>query len=135
MAELTGLPVYELDKLYWDERLVVMTPDEWVNRQSIVVANDRWILDGDLGPNDVMEPRLIRADTIVIVDIHVVKCVIRVLRRGARRRDFWIWMLSWARIYRPQILQDVRKYAPAANLVILKTSGEVSRWLDRFDET
>ena len=132
LGELTGLPVLELDKMYWDESLTVLTPEEWGHRQSQVVTNTAWILDGDLGPYDATKSRLERADTVVILETHAIRCVTRALRRGVRRRDFWVWMLGWARVHRPRILREVRQYAPMANLVVLKTPREVSKWLDQF---
>lgn len=128
----TDLPVVELDKVYWDTNLSVLSEDEWIHRQAQIVTGDEWILDGDLGPYDVTWPRLERADTVVILDTHVIRCLARALRRGARRRDFWVWMLTWNRAYRPRIIEEVRQYAPSARLVILKSARESSRWLERL---
>ena len=128
----TGLPVVELDKVYWDKNLSVLSDEEWIHRQSQIVTGDGWILDGDLGPYDVTRPRLERADTVVILDTHVNRCLVRALRRGARRRDFWMWMLTWKRVHRPRIIEEVRQYAPSAHLVVLKSPRESSRWLERL---
>ena len=116
LAQFTGLPVIELDTIYWDESLRPLTPEEWSRRQSIVVQADEWILDGDLGPYDVTEPRLSRADTVIIMDTSLTTCVWRAVRRGRQRFDFWAWVFRWGRTYRPQILADVQRYAPAAEV-------------------
>lgn len=128
----TGLPVIELDKVYWDKSLSILSKEEWIHRQSQIVANDKWILDGDLGPYDVTWPRLERADTVIILDSHVIRCAVRSVRRGARRRDFWMWMLGWSKTHRPRIIDEVRQYAPTASLVILRSPREASRWLERL---
>lgn len=128
----TGLPVIELDKLYWNKDLVVLSEEEWINRQSQIVDGDEWILDGDLGPYDATRPRLERSDTVVILDTHVIRCLARALRRGTRRRDFWVWVLTWSRVHRPRIVKEVRQYAPTASLVILKSPRAASRWLKQL---
>ena len=129
LGDATGLPVVELDKIYWGSDLRALSAEEWVERQGRVVVEPSWILDGDLGPYDVTAPRLERADTVVILDTHLLRCVVRALRRGARRRDFWAWTLRWGSVSRPRLIADVRRYAPGADLVLLGTPREVSRWL------
>jgi len=134
LAQLTGLPVIELDTIYWDESLRPLTPEEWSRRQSIVVQADEWILDGDLGPYDVTEPRLSRADTVIIMDTSLTTCVWRAVRRGRQRFDFWAWVFRWGRTYRPQILADVQRYAPAAEVVRMSNTRAADRWLERFSD-
>ena len=134
LGRLTGLPVIELDTIYWDESLRPLTPAEWSRRQSSVVHANEWILDGDLGPYDVTEPRLSRADTVIIMDTPLTTCVWRVVRRGRQRFDFWAWVFRWGRTYRPQILADVQRYAPAAEVVRLSNARAAGRWLERFSD-
>jgi hypothetical protein len=107
-------------------------PEEWSRRQSAVVETDVWILDGDLGPHDVTERRLARADTVIIMDTSLARCVWRVLRRGRQRLDFWVWVFDWRRTHRPRILADIRRYAPTAEVVTLSNAREIERWLAKF---
>ena len=130
LGDLAGLPVIELDSIYWDDNLSVLSPEEWTRRQLEVVQADAWIIDGDLGPYDVRPPRLARADTVIIVDTPLATCLWRAIRRGRQRMDFWVWVITWGRKHRPQILDDVRRCAPTANLVTLRSSAEVDRWLE-----
>jgi adenylate kinase family enzyme len=132
LGQRTGLPVVELDKVYWDNNLSVLSEEEWIYRQSQIVADDEWVIHGDLGPYDVTWPRLERADTVVILDTHVIRCLIRAIRRGARHRDFWVWMLTWGRVHRHRIIDEVRQFSPSASLVILRSPREASRWLERL---
>lgn len=123
-----GLPVIELDKLYWDETLTALDPEEWGRRQSEVASRECWILDGDMGPHDVLAPRLTRADTVVIVDTPLATCIWRAMRRGRQRVDFWVWVLRWRHTYLPRILDEVRRHAPSAELVRLSRSSSVDRF-------
>jgi hypothetical protein len=90
-------------------------------------------MDGDLGPDDVLEPRLKRADTVVVLDLPLWLCVWRAWRRGPERRDFWAWTLRWRRASRPKILQAVSDITPGADLVLLNDRGAVERWLSNLD--
>ena len=129
LGSVTGLPVVELDKLYWDESLNALTPDEWRTRQSRFAAEATWIMDGDLGPLDVLGPRLMRADTVVILDPPVAICLWRALRRGRRRFDFWLWVLRWRRTYRPRIIEDIRRYASGVETVTLSSERDINSFL------
>lgn len=129
LGSITGLPVIELDKIYWDQNLRVLTPDEWTERQLPVVQKDTWIIDGDLGPYDVTAHRLARADTVIFIDTSLFTCVWRALRRSRQRLDFWEWVVNWRRKYRPQILGDIQKNAPTAQVVILRNRKDIENWL------
>jgi len=129
LGKITGLPVVELDKIYWNENLDVLSPEEWMRRQLTVAEAERWIIDGDLGPVDVTEPRLARADTVILMDTPLVTCVWRAMRRSRQRVDFWVWVFQWGYKYRPAIIRDVQKIAPEANLVKLANRREVEHWL------
>lgn len=129
LGEVTRLPAVELDAVYWDSELRVLTAEEWRDRQRAMVAEDRWIMDGDLGPYDVIEPRLERADTVVILDTPLVVCLWRAVRRGRQRRDFWIWVFRWRRTHLPQILASVGRSAPDATMVWLTGRQVTETWL------
>jgi adenylate kinase family enzyme len=49
-GEITGLTVVELDKLFWRPGLLATPHDQWVVIQERLVAEEKWIMDGDLGP-------------------------------------------------------------------------------------
>src|SRR6202171_5118571 len=68
LGEITGLPVIELDKVFWRPGLVATPRDQWVVVQERFVAEEGWIMDGDLGPYDVVEARLRGGDTIILLD-------------------------------------------------------------------
>lgn len=102
-------PVVELDALFWT------TPDlrplpapEWVQVQRAALpAHSRWIADGDLGPYDDLSGRLPAADTVVLLDYGLCRCVWRAIRRGRERSDFWLWMITYRGRWRPVLLTAV----------------------------
>jgi adenylate kinase family enzyme len=68
LAEITGLPLIELDKLFWRPGPAATPPGEWAAIQRKLAARESWIMDGDLGPYDVVNVRLQAADTVVFLD-------------------------------------------------------------------
>lgn len=129
LGEKIGAEVIELDKLFWNDSLEPMGAEAWAERQASLAAEPRWVMDGDLGPYDIVEPRLARAETVVVLDLPLWLCGWRVWRRGRERRDFWAWTLRWRRANRPQILQAIVDIAPGAELVVITDRGAVEEWL------
>src|SRR5262245_47866245 len=98
LVEISRLSVMELDKIVWGPSLVATPRDRWVEiQQELLSAEERWILDGDLGPYDALEVRLQAADTIVSLDFSPVRCAWRALRRSRERFDFWLRLLQYRR--------------------------------------
>ncbi|MFF3573108.1 adenylate kinase [Nocardia jiangxiensis] len=129
LAEVTGLPVTELDELFWSADATPIPRERWAALQRELVAAPTWILDGDLGPFDVLEPRLRAADTIVVLDFPLGICIRRALRRSRESLVFWRWMVCYRRRSLPDILTAVTRYAPNANLQLLRHPREVERFL------
>jgi adenylate kinase family enzyme len=129
LAVASGLTVIELDKAFWSADLEPLPKDVWAQRQALLAAPSRWIMDGDLGPYDDVAPRLRRADTVVVLDLPLWRCAWRAWRRGRERRDFWVWTVRWRRDSRPALLRAVAEHAPEARLVTLRCPAAVRDWL------
>lgn len=91
LGSMVRLPVVELDKVFWQPGLVATSRGAWKGVQEDLVTGDAWILEGDLGPYDVVEVRLRAADTIIFLDCAFTRCAWRALRRSRERMDFWHW--------------------------------------------
>jgi hypothetical protein len=98
LGDITGLPVIELDTEFWSDDLTPLPAADWNRRQATFAERERWIMDGDLGPYDVVEPRLLRADTVVVLDLP-------------------LWLCAW----RPRLLRAASDLAPEAELVVLRS--------------
>lgn len=134
LGALTGLPVVELDGEFWQSGLRPLPPDGWAAAQERLAAADAWIMDGDLGPYDVLDVRLRRADTVVLLDFSLPRCAWRAVRRGRERADFWRWVWSYRRRYRPAVLAAVAEAAPHAALHVLRGPRAVERFLSGTGE-
>ncbi len=53
-------------------------------------------MDGDLGPYDQLDVRLVSADTIILLDFPLLLCAWRAMRRSRERTDFWLWLTRTA---------------------------------------
>jgi hypothetical protein len=129
LGRLTGLPVIELDKHFWRPGLAPMPPDEWIQLQHKLAADDRWIMDGDLGAHDAPAARLARADTVLIFDFSMARCAWRAGRRSRERADFWWWLLTWRYRSRGGVLHAVATFAAEADVHVLRTPRDVHRFL------
>jgi adenylate kinase family enzyme len=129
LGEITGLPVIELDKIFWRQNLAATPRNQWVERQRVLVEQDQWIMDGDLGPYDALEVRLQAADTVLFLDFSPLRCAWRALRRSRERFDFWLWLLQYRRRSRPLILQAMATYAGDATSHVLRNPAAIRRFL------
>ena len=135
LAEITGLPTIELDKVFWQPGLLPMPGDQWVELQQKLVDEDQWIIDGDLGPYDAVEARLRAADTIILLDFSFVRCAWRTLQRARERPDFWLWLWRYHRESRPLLIDAIHKFASQAELHVLRNPKALERFLAHIVRT
>lgn len=129
LGEITGLPVIELDKIFWRPGLIATPRDAWVEAQQKLVQQELWIIDGDLGPYDAVEVRLRAADTIILLDFSLARCAWRTIRRSRERADFWRWLLAYRRQSRPILMEAIASHAAGAGLYILRSPKAVRRFV------
>jgi adenylate kinase family enzyme len=133
LGDITGLPVVELDKVFWKRGLTATPRDEWVAAQNLLVAKDRWIADGDLGQFDVVETRLRAADTVIFLDFSFWCCSHRAIRRLRERIDFWWWVWAYRWKSRPILLKAIADYTPSARLCVFRDPDSLQQFVDRLD--
>jgi len=132
LGEITSLPVIELDKLFWRPGLTAMPRDQWAAIQRELAASESWIMDGDLGPYDVIDVRLQAADTVVFLDFSPARCAWRAICRSRERADFWWWLLTYRRRSRPLLVQAIAAHAGDAEIHVLPTPRAVRRFVARI---
>jgi adenylate kinase family enzyme len=129
LGDITQLPVIELDKVFWQPGFAATPRDQWVIVQEKLVAEDRWIMDGDLGPYDAVEVRLQAADTVLFLDFSFLCCARRAIRRSRERIDFWWWIMAYRWKSRPALLKAIADYAPNAKLQVFRDSEALNRFV------
>jgi hypothetical protein len=130
LGDITGLPVFELDKIFWRPGLIATPPQEWIKTQRFIVEKSTWIMDGDLGPYDAIEVRLQAADTIIFLDFSLFRCAWRAFQRSRERLDFWLWLLRYRTQSRPLLMKAIGKHAPTAKLYLLRTPESLAQFLE-----
>lgn len=117
LAARLALPVIHIDSHYWQQRggpRVESTPEEWIACHRELIARPVWVTDGmKLG---VLAERLVRADTVIYLDLPTHTCLTGILRRRIRHRgrlrpdlgiydhiswEFLRWVCSFRRRHRP----------------------------------
>jgi adenylate kinase family enzyme len=129
LGEITALPVMELDKLFWRPGLVATPRDEWTVVQERLVAEERWIMDGDLGRYDPVEIRLRAADTILFLDFSLVRCGWRAIRRSHERADFWRWLMAYRSQSRPILMEAIADHAVKADLHVFRNPKALRKFI------
>lgn len=132
LGDATGVDAIELDQVFWSDDLTPLPRDEWIAVQTQLIATDSWILDGDLGPHDVLPTRLEPADTVVMFDPPLIRCVWRAVRRSRQPREFWVWLLTWRRREKPQLLAAIDEHAPTARVHMVLSDADAERLLTRL---
>ena len=129
LGAVTGLPIIELDKIFWRPGLIAMPREQWVAMQEQLVAGDRWIIEGDLGPYDDVEVRLRAADTIIFLDFSLARCAWRAIRRSYQRADFWRWLLAYRYRSRPILRAAIANHAPNAMLHVFRSPKALGQFV------
>ncbi len=141
---LTGLPLYHLDRLYWQPGWVKTPKEQWRQRLAALAAQDEWIMDG--GYDSTFDLRMPRAGTILWLDLPRRVCFARVLRRtasqfGRVRADvapgcpehidfaFLKWAWTFQRAHAAKYRLALARHAAHANVRIFATSREGDSFL------
>ena len=148
LSERTGLPVAHLDQLYWNAGWTPTPHDEWLKRQSIFLAQERWIVDGNYG--STMDVRLAAADTVIFLDLPRLRCLWRVVKRRVKHHNqtrpdmtegcperltgaFLRFVWTYPETRRPVILEKLRGLE-ARQVIRLQSVLEVEIFLARVSE-
>ncbi|MEV4069781.1 hypothetical protein [Nonomuraea fuscirosea] len=133
LGAITGLPVIELDQHFWRPGLEATPPDQWAAVQGELVRTEGWIMDGDLGPYDVLDVRLRAADTVILLDFSFWRCAWRAIRRSRERVDFWLWVWRYRRHSRPMLLSAIDTHANDARLHVFLSPYALNRFVHQLE--
>ena len=115
-----GLPLYYLDRMYWNADRTTVSKEEFRSRLCEVLAQKEWIIDGNY--KSTMEMRMEACDTIVFLDYPTEVCLGGIeARRGKERPDMpWVeveeddafmeYIRTFREEHRPQILALLERY-------------------------
>jgi adenylate kinase family enzyme len=146
LADLTGLPVYHLDRFMWKPGWVMRDDDEEDVILSELARRPRWIIDGNYGRT--MPLRFAVADTIIFLDLSRWVCTWRVVKRaidGMGQRgerpditpgcdeegdwDFLKWVWNFPNDGRKVLLRRVEEHGQHVTFHHLRTRSDVREFI------
>ncbi len=85
LAQLTGLPLYHIDRIRWRTDWTLMPREEFIPIIKDIMNCDEWIIDGNY--INSLELRLSYADTIFYFDIPTEECLSNISERKGKPRS------------------------------------------------
>ena len=134
----TGIPLYHLDMMYWNADKTTVEKSVFLERLSVVLEKDEWIIDGNYG--STMELRMAACDTVIFLDYPLDVCLDGIrARRGKPRSDMpWIeteedaefieFIKSYNEQQKPKVLELLEKYSDK-NIIILESREQADLFL------
>lgn len=143
-----GLPVFHLDKYYWQPGWIERPIEEMIaDVESILRDNESWVIDGNY-KRSLLEQRIQRSDLIVLLDFNRFVCLYRVFKRilkhlrktrpdmkeGCPERFSWEF-IKFVWNYKKRTLSHLAplldKY-PEKRIVKLRSENEVDGFVSRL---
>lgn len=123
LHEVTGLPLFHLDLLFWNPDKTTVDESVFLERLSEVIQKEEWILDGDY--RSTMEWRLQNCDTVFFLDYPLEQCLAGIEERRGKTRPDLPWLEpddendpefmelihGYSSQRRPHVLELLRRYA------------------------
>ena len=137
----TDLPLYHLDMLFWNADKTNVSREEFDQKLTRILKQDKWIIDGNYGRT--LEMRLKECDTVFLLDFPVSRCLSGVESRiGKPRKDMpWIeqefdadfkeWIINFPKKELPIVYSLLEKYKDK-NIVIFKSHKATDEFLEKL---
>lgn len=145
LATTLGLPVTNLDKLYYDDGWNPTPMEKFAALQRELVAAERWIIEGNYA--STLPIRLARADTVVFLDLPARTCLWGIAQRRWRYRggqhadgvydritwSFIKYVLGYRRSMRPKVNALVAEHGRHVRYLRLASRRQANRFLRQLD--
>ncbi|MBQ8545952.1 MAG: adenylate kinase [Clostridia bacterium] len=135
----TGIPLYHLDMMYWNADKTTVEKSVFLERLSVVLEKDEWIIDGNYG--STMELRMAACDTVIFLDYPLDVCLGGIKERRGKPRSDMPWIeteedaefIEFIRNYneqqKPKVLELLEKYSDK-NIIIFKGREQADAFLN-----
>ena len=138
LAEKTGLPLYYLDMMYWNEDKTQAEREAFRAGVAELAERESWIIDGNYF--STMEIRMAKCNTVFFLDYSAEVCLGGVEARMGKPRPDMPWVetegdeefIAFIKNYgtdsRPKVMELLGRYSDK-NIVIFKTRAEADAFL------
>ena len=143
LANITNLPLYHLDNLFWKQDKTHITREEFDEKLFELLKQDKWIIDGDY--SRTYELRIKYADTIFFLDFPLEDALKGVEQRIGKPRDdipwkedsfdpeFKQWIIDWYKNTQPWVNHLIDKYKDLKQIVVFKSRKEMNLFLNELN--
>ena len=90
LSDLTSLPLFHLDMLYWNKDKTIVDKQVFLNNLNDMLNLDEWIIDGNY--LSTMELRISKCDTIIFLDYPLEICLDGIKNRIGKPRSDMPWV-------------------------------------------
>lgn len=90
LQKITGIPLFHLDMMYWNEDKTTAPKSLFLERLSKVMEGEEWIIDGNY--SSTMEQRINACDTVIFLDYPLDICLLGVRKRRGKARTDMPWV-------------------------------------------
>ena len=143
LHEITDIPLYHLDMLYWNADKTTVDKAVFREKLSGTIQKSQWIIDGNY--DSTIELRLKACDTVIFLDYPVDVCLNGIReRRGKARTDLpWIeksdeedaefieFIKNYNSKNRPKVMALLDKYSDR-EIYIFKSRNEADEFLNKL---
>ena len=138
LRDKTGLPLFHLDLLFWNADKTNVSREEFDQKLSDILKQDKWIIDGNYGRT--LEMRLRECDTVFLLDFPVSVCLAGVESRIGKPREDMPWIeqevdeefMEFIRNFqedsKPKILALLEKYSDK-KIITFHSRNEAEEYL------
>lgn len=141
LQQLTNLPLYHLDRMYWNADKTTVSKEVFQQRLMDVLCKEEWIIDGNYA--STMKKRMQKCDTIFFLDYPLEVCLDGIrMRRGKPRTDMpWIeteedeefnaFIKSFNDQNRPEIIELLKVHRDK-QIVVFHTRKDADDFLEQL---
>lgn len=143
LHEVTGLPLFHLDKMNWNEDKTTVSKDVFRARLHETIEKEEWIIDGNYG--STLETRMQASDTIFFLDYPTEICLNGIKERKGKPRPDMPWIESeneedeefiafvkdFNVVSRPKVINLLNRYCDK-DILVFKSRPDASEYLTRI---
>lgn len=143
LHKITGIPLYHLDMMYWNEDKTTVERDVFIQKLSKTLEMNEWIIDGNY--KSTMELRMKVCDTVIFLDYPLEVCLNGIMERMGKPRSDIPWVenefddtefIETIKNYnlnnKPEVIELLNKYS-YKKIHIFKSRIEADNFLSRLN--
>lgn len=142
LHEITGIPLFHLDLMYWNADRTIVEKSVFLERLSKALQSSEWIIDGNF--KSTMELRIRECDTVVFLDYALDVCLNGIKERKGKARSDMPWVepeeddtefIEFIKSYnsqsRPQVMELLNRYS-GKDIYIFTSRTQADEFLTRM---